>query len=406
MTDKQIVRELAKRYMEVATSPRQLAAHRRMQDTNDLKIVRPPVLMDEIPWHQINIDTELTCICQDPRARRAEWLLRANLYRIKYFRCDAILEPYFRVDKSYEETSIGWEVKEDILRTPDGGHIVSHGYQDVLATEEAVESFRMPHFHLRPEKDQENMSYYTDLFGDAMPVKLCGVNYMYFMPWDTIMMLRGMEPVIFDFYDRPEHLHAIMEKLTAFAHAKLDFLEQPDVINCNPYELHCTSGLVSGLADSGPKATWFRGAAQGFSTVSPAMHEEFEIRYIKPIAERFAYTYYGCCEPLDNKLDVIRKISNLRKVGVSPWANVEKMAEQLRGDFVLSRKPNPAHVAHRTDPAEIRQEIEETVKLAIKYGCPMDITLKDISTVSNRPENLMVWTQAVSDVLDQYYGTE
>ena len=82
------------------------------------------------------------------------------------------------------------------------------------------------------------------------------------------------------------------------------------------------------------------------------------------------------------------------------------MAEQLGGDFVLSRKPNPAHVAHRTDPAEIRQEIEETVKLAIKYGCPMDITLKDISTVSNRPENLMVWTQAVSDVLDQYYGTE
>ena len=79
MTDKQIVRELAKRYMEVATSPKQLAAHRRMQDTNDLKIVRPPVLMDEIPWHQINIDNELTCICQDPRARRAEWLLRANL---------------------------------------------------------------------------------------------------------------------------------------------------------------------------------------------------------------------------------------------------------------------------------------------------------------------------------------
>ena len=80
------------------------------------------------------------------------------------------------------------------------------------------------------------------------------------------------------------------------------------------------------------------------------------------------------------------------------------MAEQLGGDFVLSRKPNPAHVAHRTDPQEIRAEIEETVKLAIKYGCPLDITLKDISTVSNRPENLILWSQAASDVLDQYYG--
>ena len=41
MTDKQIVRELAKRYMELATSPKQLAANQRMQDTNDLKLVRP-----------------------------------------------------------------------------------------------------------------------------------------------------------------------------------------------------------------------------------------------------------------------------------------------------------------------------------------------------------------------------
>ena len=404
MTDQQIIRELAKAYMEHACSDTQQAAHRRMLDTNDLKIVRPPLLMDEIPWHQIDIDGALTCICQDPRAREVEWRLRAALYRKKYFRCDSIMEPFYRVNRSFSETPTGWEIREQILRTPDGGHIVSHGYQDVLATEEAVETFRMPEFSLDPKKDEEAMDYLTDLLGDAMPVKLVGFQYLYFMPWDQIMMLRGMEPVIFDFYDRPEHLHAIMEKLTAAAHARLDFVEQHDLAGATPYELHCTSGLVSGLADKGLKSTWFRGAAQGFSTVSPAMHEEFEIRYVKPIAERFAYTYYGCCEPLDNKMDVIRQFSNLRKVGVSPWADVEKMAEQLGGDFVLSRKPNPAHVAHRTDPAEIREEIEETVKLAIKYGCPCDFTLKDISTVSNRPENLILWAQTASDVLDYYYG--
>ena len=49
-------------------------------------------------------------------------------------------------------------------------------------------------------------------------------------------------------------------------------------------------------------------------------------------------------------------------------------------------------------------EIEDTVKICLKYGTPCDITLKDISTVGYRPQNLIVWAEAASDVLDRYYG--
>ena len=135
------------------------------------------------------------------------------------------------------------------------------------------------------------------------------------------------------------------------------------------------------------------------------MHDEFDLEYLTRIAPRFAYTYYGCCEPLDNKIEILKKrIPNLRKIGCSPWANVEKCAEQIRGDYVLSRKPNPANVAIKTDPDIIRREIEETVKICIKYGCPYDISLKDISTVSNKPENLIIWAKTATEVLDKYYG--
>jgi hypothetical protein len=106
--------------------------------------------------------------------------------------------------------------------------------------------------------------------------------------------------------------------------------------------------------------------AQSFGIISPAMFKEFEVDYLIPIAERFAYTYYGCCEPLDDKIDVIKKIPNLRKIGCSPWASVESCAEQIGGYFVLSRKPNPAHVAIATDTEVIRKETEETVKACIK----------------------------------------
>ena len=112
----------------------------------------------------------------------------------------------------------------------------------------------------------------------------------------------------------------------------------------------------------------------------------------------------SCWEPLDDKIDILKKIPNLRKIGCSPWANVETCAEQIGKDYVLSRKPNPAHVAISTDTEVIRKEIEETVKACIKHSCPYDYVLKDISTVSHKPENLIVWAQTVSDVLDKYYG--
>ena len=82
---------------------------------------------------------------------------------------------------------------------------------------------------------------------------------------------------------------------------------------------------------------------------------------------------------------------------------METSVEMICGNYVYSRKPNPANVVSITDPTVIRREIEETVIACLKHGCPLDITLKDISTVGYRPENLMVWAQSVSDVLDEYY---
>ena len=404
MEDKQIVRELAKRYMELACSPEQADTNARIRATNDRKQVRPPVFLEEIHWYQMDIDGALTCLCQDPRARWVETVLRQGLYRRKYFRADALLDPFLRVPMRFSSTGTGWTADEDqIRRTDDTNHIISHHYRDVLELEEDLEKFRMPQFQLDPQADAADMDYYSDLLGDVMPTRLNGHSFLYFMPWDIIARLRGMEPILYDLYDRPEHLHRIMELLTAAETAKVDFLEAHGRFDPLPGDLHCTGGMVSGLADSGPKSTWFRGAAQGFGSVSPAMHEEFELRYIRPLAERFAYTYYGCCEPLDKKVDILRSIPNLRKLGVSPWANIESCAEQIGRDFVYDRKPNPALVAHKTDPEEVRKETERTVKACLKNGCPTEFVLKDISTVSGNPENLVVWADTVSRLLDEYY---
>ncbi len=403
--EKDVIRELAKRYMEMATSEKQQKMNARMKATNDLKIVRPPVLIDEIQWRQMNIDGELNCVSEDPRARRAEFFFRQALYRRKYLKADTLFDPFWRVRMRFESTGSGLpKTKGEVAGSAKNTGIASHSFEDLLEDEDILENLFMPTFTLRPDIDEENMNFYMDLFGDTIPVKLTGHNYFTFAPWDDISFLRGIEPILMDMYDRPEYLHRIMQHYVSVFEAEMDFAEKNMPIDPSVIDMHCTPAMISGLAENGLKATWYRGTAQAFSVVSPAMFEEFEVNYIRPLAERFAYSYYGCCEPLHDRMDAIKKIANLRKIGVSPWANVESGAEQIGGNYVFARKPNPANVAIRTDAEVVRRETEETVKACIKYGCPCEFVLKDISTISNRPENLIVWANTVSDVLDHYYG--
>ena len=402
--DTQIVRELAKKYMALVCTEKQEKMFARFRDTNDLKPSRPPVLLDEIPWYQMDIDGELTCLCQDEMARGVEYHFRKAIFYMKHFKADNLFEPLFRVRRTVKSSGIGieWQAS-DMKRTDDTNNIVSREFVDVLEDESALELMHDPTFELCPETDARRLELYTELLGDTIPIKTYGFGYFYYAPWDKITRLRGVEPILMDLYDRPEYLHEIIKKFTSAAHAELDFVEKYLDVDPEP-SLHCTPSPISVQNGTGLKNTWCRSMAQSFGVISPSMFKEFEVDYLLSVAERFGYTYYGCCEPLDDKISVIKSIPNLRKIGCSPWANVEKCAEQIGGDFVLSRKPNPAHVAILTDPDLIRRETEETVKACIKYGCPYDIVLKDISNVSHRPQNLIVWAQTVSDVLDAYYG--
>ena len=403
-----VVRELAKRVMEIAMSEKHVRMRRRFRDTNDLKPVRPPLIIEEIPWHEMNRDGELDCVCEDGRLRGMEYSLRVALYREKHFRCDNYIVPWWGVSKSYSNTGIGFSVSEDRLAVDGRNHIVSHRYHDVLEDESSLEVYHDPVITPYPENDRANMAFAEEIFDGVMPVKLQG-HGIYYSPWDQIAMLRGVEPILIDMSERPEYLHKIMGLFTRGMKCEMDQMEKYGLYEPDLFTVHCTPAQFTHREEFDPsfgrcRDVWFRTMAQMFSTVSPAAHEEFDIQYSVPLASRCAFTYYGCCEPLSDRIDRLKLYPNLRKVGVSPWADVEKSAEALGGNYVLSRKPNPASVAFSTDRDLVRKEIKETVDLCVKYGCPCDITLKDISTVGYKPENLDIWAETASQVLDEVYG--
>ena len=407
--DRTIVRELAKRYREIADSPKHARMRQRFRDNNDLKVVRPPLYMDEIPWFEMNMDGELDCVCEDDRLRGMEWHFRSELFRERHFACDNYIEPVWPVYKSYSSTGNGLSAKENTVSVDARNWIVSHHYEDVLEDEKALEAWHEPVITAHPEEDEKNVAFAEDVLGDILPVQLRG-HTIYYAPWDQIPRLRGVEPILMDIYDRPEYLHKIIGLDTREMQSEMDQKEALGLYDPRSLSLHCTPGSVTLPQEPDPnhyccKDLWFRTMAQMFSSISPEDHYELDMQYSAPLAARCAYTYYGCCEPLSDRIDMLQKAyPNLRKIGVSPWADVAASAEQIGGNYVLSRKPNPANVAIQTDPEQIRREITETVALCQKFGCPCDITLKDISTVGYRPRNLIVWAETASAVLDEFYG--
>jgi len=185
-------------------------------------------------------------------------------------------------------------------------------------------------------------------------------------------------------------------------------MEDLDLFELNQYSLHCTAAFCSDLGkdyDGGKvlaKHIWGRGMAQIFASVGKEMHEEFDIDYMKKLLGKFGLAYYGCCEPLDTKMDIVEKIPNLRKVSITPWANVDVAAEAINTKYVLANKPNPAAVTVPLDEDALRKEIGRTLAAVKRNNCSCDIVLKDISSAGNDVKNMIRWEQIVMEMVKDF----
>ena len=133
--------------------------------------------------------------------------------------------------------------------------------------------------------------------------------------------------------------------------------------------------------------------------VGPEQFEEFIFPYQLRVAERFGKCYYGCCEPLDDKSDIIRNLPHVRKISMSPWVDADKGARRIGTDFVFSRKPSPAFLAREPwDPIAVEKDLRETLEACARHGCPVEFILKDISTVRYQPQRLWEWVDVAMQV--------
>jgi hypothetical protein len=407
--DRAILRELAKRHAELAADPANTERIRRMRDMNDLKPGRPPVWIDELPWHELDIDGQLVLRCQSEEAKILETFFRRTLFRWKYFQADMVVEDTLYVLKAWSSSGIGIGVQENVLSTDSENAVVSHQYIDQLDTEAKVEALTEPAVKARPDIDKKNLEALSELFDGILPVQLRGYHLDY-SPWEHMAEFRGVNQCLEDIMDRPEFIHRTMEKFARLGRSFCDQFEAAGLLDFNVSQLHCTPAYTDHLPakdyGGGPvrfRDTWIRTRAQMLVLVSPAMRDEFDLHYIRPFLDRAGLVYYGCCEPLDKSMPYLRQIPNMRKIGATPWVNLKELAEQIGGDYVFARKPNPAAVAVALDEDALKREISETVELCLANKCPYEFVLKDVSTVGRKPENLVNWAKTIAATIDGYY---
>ncbi len=408
--EEMILKKLAYEYVGIANSEKNNENIKLHKAVNDLKPIRPVVLINELPWHEMNINGELSLLCNDPYLRTVEWFLRSNIYKNKYMPADMVVPPFIPVNKVVHSTGIGITVNEEILHTDKDNNIVAHRYIDILKTEDDLQKLKNPIISYDKQETLRRYNLVGEILGDIIPVKITGSGYFGIATWDDISRYRGVENLLTDLALRPDFMHKIVRRITDI---KLSVLEQMETLNLfdnNPYDLHCTPIHTNDLPGSHfdgvnytRKNIWGRGTAQIFASVSASMHDEFDIEYMKESIGQCGLSYYGCCEPLDKKIDILKKLDNLRKISITPWADVRIAAEAIQNRYVLSAKPNPASVAvPNTDKEYLQKEIKTILDACQKNNCPCDIVLKDISTCRKRPENIFDWEKVVMNMVTHY----
>jgi len=405
--EKEVLRALAGEYMEYATLPMQKEKIELWKALNRCEMERPMVTIDQLPWPELKCE-ELVCRVEDRFWRGVERGLRQTLYQWKRFPVDMVLDPFIAIPMALERTGNGIQPIQETLG-PEDSTAKSYRYINQLVEMEDVRKIlddRVTHDEARTA---QRMDQAQELFAGIAPVRAAGCGF-HLGVWDKISSYMSVEECYYAFYDKPELLHAAMERVTEATILGIEDANRLGVHNDIANLCHCSYIYTDELlpesgAGKGPYAhnCWCLGLAQLMTAVSPAIFEEFELPYITRMASYFGAIYYGCCDRLDDRLDIVRRIPHVRKVSCSPWSDRAHFAASLGPGLVMSAKPTPSYLATASfDGGIVRKDLEYTCALARRNGLSLELLLKDVSTVKNDPARLTQWADVAMQVVEGY----
>ena len=411
LQDRTIIRELAKKVCELSARRSEAAKIEEWKRHNRFESGKPMVLvyMEDV-WDELVSDESLICELSD--AREIERRLRQRLYLAAHILDDRPVTGSWEVPLKNHDPKYG--IGQDIQSASSEHGRAGAVYRQMIADDDVPEEIIIPR-ELIVDREGTRVEFerLSELFGDILDVRQVGVRGFCFTPSDCLATRRGMEQFFIDLVERPEWIHKLLKRMSDSDLHCARRAEVEGLIDLNNgtkgYDLEpesITDRLPSSEFDGERvhlRDMWAVAAAQTFSEVSPAMHEEFATQYEAPCMELFGANSYGCCEPLHNKMDLVRKLPRVKRVSMSPWVDWVAGAEAVGGDMIYSGKPTPSLVQGMKWDAEIcRKELVTILDAARANGCQLELILNGTLTCRGEPERYDEWTDMVQHLTQEY----
>ncbi len=407
--DRGILRNLAERVAEIAALPIQAERRELWKMHNSLLSTLPLMLVfPEGSWQELL--SEKSLLCEGEEARRIESTLRSRIYYHEHFQDDTVIEREWVVQKIIHDSGWGLEARRIPSPTPRG----AWNFDPVMKDTSDLKKLRFPKIVYDKEETEDRLAQAEDLFGDILDVKVKGVTHISYHLMSQYTSWRGLKQMMTDIHLQPQMLHDAMAFLEEGHHGILQQYIDQNLLSLNNDSTYQSSG-GNGYTDELPKPgfepngirpcdMWASAESQEMAQVGPRQHAEFALQYEKRLLKPFGLSGYGCCEDLTRKLDDVLTIPNIRRISISPFADVRKCAEKLQGDYIFSWKPHPAHLVGQFDEGAIREYIRDTIETTQKHGCVLEIILKDTHTCEHHPERFDRWTQIAREEVNRIRG--
>jgi hypothetical protein len=401
--DRTVLRELAQQVAEAAARPIMAERRELWLKHNRLKRVRPIVLVfPEGSWRELL--PKSTLLCEEEDAREIEWQLRLRLYYRDRLPDDSIIEREWKVPKAIADTGWGLEPRQ----IPSPVEVGAWAFDPVIETGADLKKLRFPEVIYDDAETNRRYAEAQELFGDILDVQLKGIAQVAFHMMTLYARRRGLERAMLDMCEEPQMIHDAMAFFEEGYRRLMKQYQEMNLFSLNNNGTYHSSGgfgYTTELPAAGgypnwvlPGDMWASAESQEMAQVGPEMHEEFALQYEKRLLAPFGLTGYGCCEDLTDKLDLVLQVPNIRRISISPFADVERCAERLGDKAIFSWKPHPSHLVGEFDAARIREYIRHTVE--VTRGCVLEMILKDTHTCEGHPERFTQWIRIAREAVE------
>lgn len=405
-TDRDILRDLARRYLEICHTDAQQEKRQLWRRHNSLVRTTPLIYIRAFAWQEM---PESKGLCQDPFFRRYEDFFRQSLFRYT-FQDDFIFEPWVTVDAAWVTPpglwGLEWAWSERV--DPRGSRV----WDPPLKEPEDFAKMVQPHHIIDEGETARRAAKLDEAIGDILPI--CVDRAPAYRMWNgdistTLAKLRGLDQLMWDMMDRPDWLHevlAFMRDGILRTHEEAEQAGDWTLCAHQNQSMPYAEELPDPAASSGPVTRdklWYFAASQETTLVGPRLFWEFMLQYQLPIMAKFGLTAYGCCEDLTHKIAWVKRIPNIRRISVALTADVRRCAEQIGTEYILSYRPSPTDmVGYDFNPERIRAILRRDLAACVEHGCHTDITLKDVETVQGDRERVRKWVEIARSVIDEF----